>query len=60
MRRAKKELGYSLTWYVNAQAYYPAQPSSPMMASTRLSKQILSPETVDSPAQVQVQADARN
>jgi hypothetical protein len=39
----KKELGYSLTWYVNAQAYYPAS----IIANDgidRLSKQILSPD----------------
>jgi hypothetical protein len=40
---AKKELGYSLTWYVNAQAYYPAS----IIANDgidRISKQILSPD----------------
>jgi hypothetical protein len=39
---SKKELGYSLTWYVNAQGYYPAS----VIANEgidRLSKQILSP-----------------
>jgi len=47
----KKEYGYSLTWYVNAQGYYPAS----QLANDgidRLSKQILSPEaeSVPSPA----------
>jgi hypothetical protein len=41
---AKKELGYSLTWYVTAQSYYP--PSSIANEGIeRLSKQILSPQT---------------
>jgi len=41
---AKKELGYSLTWYVNAQGYYPAS----IIANDgidRLKKQILSPDS---------------
>ena len=40
---AKKELGYSLTWYVNAQGFYPAS----IIANEgidRVSKQILSPQ----------------
>jgi tetratricopeptide (TPR) repeat protein len=40
---AKKELGYSLTWYVNAQGYYPAS----VIANDgidRVSKLILSPQ----------------
>jgi hypothetical protein len=40
---AKKELGYSLTWYVNAQGFYPAS----VIANDgidRISKQILSPQ----------------
>ena len=40
----KKELGYSLTWYVNAQSYYPAS----IIANDgidRISKQILSPDS---------------
>jgi len=42
---AKKELGYSLTWYVNAQSYYP--PSQ--LANDgidRVSKMILTPQSV--------------
>ncbi len=31
---ARKELGYSLTWYVNAQSVYPPPASSPTTAST--------------------------
>jgi len=45
---AKKELGYSLTWYVNAQAYYPAS----IIANDgidRLSKQILNPSGNSAP-----------
>lgn len=41
---SKKELGYSLTWYVNAQNFYPAS----MIANEgieRISKQILSPQS---------------
>ena len=41
---AKKELGYSLTWYVNAQSFYPAS----VIANDgidRISKQILSPDS---------------
>jgi hypothetical protein len=48
---AKKELGYSLTWYVNAQGYYPAS----IIANDgidRVSKQILSPDSSSSPAPV--------
>jgi hypothetical protein len=44
----KKELGYSLTWYVNAQGYYPAS----VIANegiNRVSKLILSPQS-SSPA----------
>lgn len=44
---AKKELGYSLTWYVNAQSYYPAS----LIANDgigRISKQLLSPQTSSS------------
>ena len=40
---AKKELGYSLTWYVNAQGYYPAS----IIANDgidRVSKLILNPK----------------
>ncbi len=46
---AKKEYGYSLTWYVNAQGYYPAS----QLANDgidRLSKQILSPEADAAPS----------
>jgi hypothetical protein len=46
---AKKELGYSLTWYVNAQSYYPAS----ILANDgidRVSKQILSPQDSSSPS----------
>ena len=46
---AKKELGYSLTWYVNAQAFYPAS----IIANDgidRVSKQILSPQSASAPA----------
>jgi hypothetical protein len=45
---AKKELGYSLTWYVNAQSFYPAS----IIANDgidRISKQILSPEAAPAP-----------
>jgi hypothetical protein len=41
---AKKELGYSLTWYVNAYSLYPAS----VIANdgiTRISQQILSPSS---------------
>ncbi len=44
----KKELGYSLTWYVNAQAFYPAS----IIANDgidRISKQILSPAGSSAP-----------
>lgn len=44
----KKELGYSLTWYVNAQAYYPASTIA-NEGIDRVSKQILAPQG-DSPA----------
>jgi hypothetical protein len=39
---AKKELGYSLTWYVNAQGYYPPSKIA-NEGIDRLSKMILSP-----------------
>jgi len=39
---AKKELGYSLTWYVNAQSIYPASTIA-HEGIDRVSKQILSP-----------------
>jgi hypothetical protein len=39
---AKKEIGYSLTWYVNAQSLYPASTIA-NDGIERLSKQILSP-----------------
>jgi hypothetical protein len=39
---AKKEMGYSLTWYVNAQSLYPASTIA-NDGIDRLSKQILSP-----------------
>lgn len=45
---SKKELGYSLTWFVNAQGYYPAS----VIANEgidRISKQILSPRA-DTPS----------
>jgi hypothetical protein len=45
----KQELGYSLTWYVNAQGYYPAS----VIANEgidRVSKQILSPPAASPPA----------
>ncbi len=48
---AKKELGYSLTWYVNAQNFYPAS----LIANEgidRISKQILSPKS-SSPGTIQ-------
>jgi hypothetical protein len=44
---SKKEFGYSLTWYVNAQNFYPAS----MIANEgidRISKQILSPQSSSS------------
>jgi hypothetical protein len=41
---AKKELGYSLTWYVNAQNFYPASTLA-NEGIDRVSKQILSPGT---------------
>ena len=44
---AKKELGYSLTWYVNAQGFYPAS----VLANDgidRVSKLILSPSSASS------------
>lgn len=39
---AKKELGYSLTWYVNAQAYYPASKIA-NEGIDRVSKMVLTP-----------------
>ena len=44
---AKKELGYSLTWYVNAQSFYPASTIA-NEGIDRISKQILSPSAADS------------
>jgi hypothetical protein len=41
---AKKELGYSLTWYVNAQNFYPASTIA-NEGIDRISKQILSPQS---------------
>jgi Flp pilus assembly protein TadD len=41
---AKKELGYSLTWYVNAQGIYPASTIA-NEGIDRISKQILSPQS---------------
>jgi tetratricopeptide (TPR) repeat protein len=41
---AKKEMGYSLTWYVNAQGLYPASAIA-NDGIDRISKQILSPQT---------------
>jgi hypothetical protein len=38
---AKKEMGYSLTWYVNAQSFYPASQIA-NDGIERVSKQILS------------------
>ena len=44
---AKKELGYSLTWYVNAQSIYPASTIA-HEGIDRVSKLILSPVAADS------------
>jgi hypothetical protein len=47
---SKKELGYSLTWYVNAQGYYPAS----VIANEgidRVSKMILSPQSASTAAE---------
>jgi hypothetical protein len=44
---AKKELGYSLTWYVNALSIYPAS-SIANEGKDRISAQILSPVAADS------------
>ncbi len=41
---AKKEMGYSLTWYVNAQNSYPASTIA-NEGIDRISKQILSPSS---------------
>jgi hypothetical protein len=41
---SKKELGYSLTWYVNAQGYYPPSQIA-NEGIDRVSKMILSPES---------------
>jgi hypothetical protein len=41
---SKKELGYSLTWYVNAQSYYPPSQIA-NDGIDRVSKQILSPQS---------------
>ncbi|HUB68212.1 MAG TPA: hypothetical protein VL981_12070 [Candidatus Methylacidiphilales bacterium] len=46
---AKKELGYSLTWYINAQSIYPASTIA-NEGIDRLSKQILSPPAAADPA----------
>jgi hypothetical protein len=48
---AKKEIGYSLTWYVNAQSLYPASTIA-NDGIQRLSKQILAPgeDTASTPA----------
>ena len=46
---AKKELGYSLTWYVNAQSRYPASEIA-NDGIARISKQILSPQADPAPA----------
>jgi hypothetical protein len=46
---AKKEIGYSLTWYVNAQNLYPASTIA-NDGIQRLSKQILSPGDDTAPA----------
>jgi hypothetical protein len=46
---AKKEIGYSLTWYVNAQSLYPASTIA-NDGIERLSKQILSPGEDSAPA----------
>jgi hypothetical protein len=47
---AKKEIGYSLTWYVNAQSLYPASTIA-NDGIQRLSKQILTPgDTASAPA----------
>jgi hypothetical protein len=40
----KKELGYSLTWYVNAQSFYPASTIA-NDGIERISKQLLNPQT---------------
>jgi hypothetical protein len=47
---AKKELGYSLTWYVNAQSFYPASEIA-NEGIDRVSKLILSPHSSSSAAQ---------
>jgi hypothetical protein len=44
---AKKELGYSLTWYVNAQTYYPPSQIA-NEGIERISKMILSPQSASS------------
>ena len=41
---SKKELGYSLTWYVNAQNFYPASTIA-NEGIDRISKQVLSPQS---------------
>jgi tetratricopeptide (TPR) repeat protein len=46
---AKKEMGYSLTWYVNAQALYPASAIA-NDGIDRISKQILSSSSSTAPA----------
>ncbi|MCE0499501.1 MAG: hypothetical protein LV481_16290 [Methylacidiphilales bacterium] len=46
---AKKELGYSLTWYVNAQSIYPASTIA-HEGIDRVSKQILSPDAETAPS----------
>ena len=47
---SKKELGYSLTWYVNAQSFYPASQIA-NEGIDRVSKQILSPHSSSSATQ---------
>ena len=47
---AKKQLGYSLTWYVNAQTFYPPSQIA-NDGIDRVSKLILSPETASTAAE---------
>jgi hypothetical protein len=46
---SKKEYGYSLTWYVNAQSYYPPSQIA-NDGIDRISKLILSPQSASSSA----------
>ena len=46
---AKKELGYSLTWYVNAQGFYPPSQIA-NEGIDRVSKEILSPDHLAGPS----------